>query len=111
MLEIMKNKFIKKIPFLKNDFSRILLTETLPYEVPVFFSNDYFYERVKKQDINKFDVEIKKVFFEFQKYTIPYNYEIIKDSSSKRVLSIMHPAIQLRFPNFYKRYHALIVNL
>lgn len=107
----MKNKFIKRIPFLKNDFSRILLTETLPYEVPVFFSNDHFYERVKRRDIDNFDSEIRKVFFEFPKYTIPYNYEIIKDSSSKRVLSVMHPAIQLRYPNFYKRYHALIVSL
>lgn len=41
------SKKIKKIPFRRNDDLRVLLTEVLPYEVPLPFSNVGFYKRLR----------------------------------------------------------------
>ena len=41
-----------KLRINKGDFNRVLLTETTPYEVPVTFNNDGFYEHVRSNDEN-----------------------------------------------------------
>jgi hypothetical protein len=105
------NKNIKKILFKKSDHSRILLTEVLPYELPIFFSNDSFYSRIADGTCAKLDNDIQRCFFNSKAYTLPYNYEIIKSDTSARLLSIMHPAIQLRYVPIYKKYESLILHL
>lgn len=37
----MKKNLIKR-----NDYNRVLITETLPFETPIIFSNDGLYEQV-----------------------------------------------------------------
>lgn len=105
------NKNIKKIPHKNSDYNRILLTEVLPYELPIFFSNDSFYIRVTDGTCSKLDHEIQRCFFQSKAYTLPYNYEVIKSDTSARLLSIMHPSIQLRYIPIYKKYDSLILHL
>lgn len=105
------SKSYKKINFRKSDFYRVLLTDTLPYEVPLPFSNDGFYTRIKKNSINRLADDIRKPFFELESFTIPYNYKIRKDADSDRSLSVVHPATQRRFCDFYARYDSLIIGL
>jgi len=70
----------------KEDFSRILLTETSSYDVPVTFSNAGFYWHWKKynEGLSFFPEIIKSLFDEkdLTKFTIPLSYKIRKDISS-----------------------------
>jgi len=105
------NKNIKRILYKNSDYHRILLTEVLPYELPIFFSNDSFYTRITDGTYAELDHEIQRCFFQIKAYTLPYNYEIIKSDTSARLLSIMHPAIQLRYVPIYRKYDSLILHL
>ena len=102
----------------KTDYNRVILTEILPYEVPMLFSNEGFYKIISE---NKY----KKYFEIFNKsssnpgqhnlnlrYGIPFNYEIKKDNSDEvRVLSIIHPKFQYEFIELFKNYDFLLINL
>ncbi len=48
---------MSKIKIKKNDLNRVLLTELLPFEVPMLFSNDGFYSNIKKKDLIRFLIE------------------------------------------------------
>lgn len=96
----------------KNDKSRILLTELLPYEVPILFSNEGFYSYFQQKDKSNPPQLIKKILEANEKdYKIPYSFDIKKGNDSKRTLSLIHPAIQLRFIEFYQKYDSLIIHL
>ncbi|UPT57536.1 antiviral reverse transcriptase Drt3b [Dickeya zeae] len=101
-----KNKINKK------DFFRVLVTETIPYETPIIYSNDGFYK-------NCIDVKnnvIENDIFDFliigmkrkKNYTIPYQYKIRKNENEYRKLSILHPISQIEIKDFYKKYSGLI---
>lgn len=108
-----------KIKIDKYDYLRVMLTETLPYEVPITFLNEgmYFYLKTLDKRDARISNEKKSVdafisiFFEYKDYTKPYNYRITKNSKSKRLLSVPHPAIQKRITNFYQEYDSLITEL
>ncbi|MBV2129141.1 antiviral reverse transcriptase Drt3b [Arsukibacterium indicum] len=95
----------------KNDIHRVILTEVLPYETPMTFLNEglYFYllNKPKKEYVKSFIDS----FFYYQSYTQPYNYRINKNSSSKRLLSLVHPAIQVKICSLYNDYDQLITEL
>ncbi|WP_108126319.1 antiviral reverse transcriptase Drt3b [Saccharospirillum mangrovi] len=99
---------IKKVR--RSDTNRILLTETLPYEVPILFSNDNFYLLVKNGKLNKqhscFSSIVKS-----KHETQPYNYKIKKNIDSSRTISIPHPSIQYQFIDFYESYDSIITSL
>ena len=99
-----------KITVEKNDYSRILLTETLPYEVPIFFSNERLYQ-FSKAEKKLFPPLIKRIFSDSYEYTISFDYQIIQGAAKLRNLSVVHPALQLQFPNFYRDYESLILSL
>lgn len=91
----------------KNDITRILLTELLPYEVPMLFSNDGFYNIVKSGKHEHYLAKIHR-----QKYGIPFNYEIAKSNDSDtRTLSVIHPFNQYNFIEFYKKYDSIMLHL
>ena len=80
---------MSKVRIDKNDINRVLLTELLPYEVPMLFSNDGFYEIVKKNKHTHFFEKLKQSQY---KYSIPFNYDIAKSNEGDtRCLSIIHP--------------------
>ncbi|EPJ5335180.1 MULTISPECIES: antiviral reverse transcriptase Drt3b [Enterobacter cloacae complex] len=92
----------------KNNYNRILLTELLPYEIPVILNNEGFYN--KKDTIFN---QSKMLCFLFQegRETYPLNYKIIKIGSDTRTLYLMHPSNQKDFVAFYKKYSSLICHL
>ncbi len=99
---------MSKIKVNKRDKNRILLTEVLPYEVPICFSNEGFYKVIRENPNmpNLIETILKK-----QEVSIPFNYKIRKSNNSFRTLSIMHPSNQLKIVNFYEDYAYLITHL
>ena len=88
---------------------RPLLTETLPYELPVIFGNDrLYYSRCRSVDSLAKPL-LEKIFLGTRGYTIPYNYSIRKDSDRTTQLSLVHPSIQLEFCELYERHEASIL--
>ncbi len=95
-------------PIVKNKY-RALLTEMLPYEIPLLLDNSGFY-------YNMLDEKLRAIFnhqFSFSNtWTIPFNYTIKKNGGIKsRLLSIMHPKIQLDFVDLYEHYELLMIHL
>ncbi len=78
---------------------RVLLTEVLPYEAPLVFSNFSFYRWA-----NDCDFAYPHNFFNLN-VTIPFNYKIRREGKNKsRTLSIIHPQQQLDIAEFYDNY-------
>ncbi|TYQ03526.1 UNVERIFIED_ORG: reverse transcriptase (RNA-dependent DNA polymerase) [Zoogloea ramigera] len=102
---------VKRIKFRRSDFNRAILTDTLPYEVPLLFSNEGYYERVSEGTEGRVSTASLIEFFSEENTTIAYTYRIKKDAFSSRTLSVMHPAIQKKAASFYKQYSHLLIGL
>lgn len=107
---------MSKIKIDKNDYFRVILSDTLPYEVPINFLNEGFYLHLKNKNSNasKLDqitIDFLDNFLNYIGSTKPYNYRIHKNSKSKRLLSVPHPSIQTQIARFYKSYDSLITEL
>ena len=88
---------------------RPLLTETLPYELPVIFGNDRLYYS-KCRDVDPLAQPLlNKIFTPSRNYTVPYNYSIRKDSDRTTELSLVHPSIQLEFCEFYEKHESSLL--
>lgn len=108
---------MKKINKIKrSDYNRILITETLPYETPVIFSNDGLYDRVANIETAN---SVQKTFLKALVYgeglskvhsTIPYRYKIKKNSTEFRRLALLHPMSQWKIKCFYEKYEKLILH-
>lgn len=100
---------MSKVKIKKDDANRILLTEILPYEVPMLFSNDGYYSIISANNHTYFVDKLKRLK---ERYGIPFNYEIAKSNNSDtRCLSIIHPLNQLPFIDFYQKYDSVIIHL
>ncbi|AWF82008.1 hypothetical protein BTJ40_14880 [Microbulbifer sp. A4B17] len=104
-----------KVKINKKDRFRPLITETTPYETPLIFSNDGFYENIKVADKGdcSFHKDIVLAFFEgdcSRASTQPYMYKINKSSESLRTLSLVHPISQKAYSDFYIQYDRLILH-
>lgn len=94
----------------KDDKARILLTELLPYEVPMLFSNEGFYSIITNKKYDKFFDKIKNL--SGVNYGIPFNYEIRKSiEGDTRTLSVIHPYCQFNFIELYEKYDLLMLHL
>lgn len=104
-----------KIKINKDDKARILLTELLPYEVPMLFSNEGFYKLVSNGKYNTFFdriLQLSKAGGDGRKYGIPFNYEIRKNiEGDTRTLSVIHPYCQYYFIDLYEKYDSLMLHL
>lgn len=100
----MHNVKIRKLRY------RPLLTETLPYEVPVIFSNDLFFSSLVGE-IHSAAVrnEHNKILQLGETATRPYAYSIRKDGSGLTDLGIIHPLSQLKVSSFYDQYAQTIL--
>lgn len=83
---------------------RPLLTETLPYELPVIFGNEKFYFRKCRHPDNDISSFVSNLMKAPKLPTIPYNYAIRKDGTRTTELSIVHPLVQIEFCELYARY-------
>ena len=104
-----------KVKINKDDKARILLTELLPYEVPMLFSNEGFYSVIINNKYSKFFDRIlmlSRAAGDKRKYGIPFNYEIRKNiEGGTRTLSVIHPYNQIYFIELYEKYDSLMLHL
>ena len=104
-----------KVKINKDDKARILLTELLPYEVPLLFSNEGFYKLVSNGKYSTFFdriIQLSKAGGDGRKYGIPFNYEIRKNiEGDTRTLSVIHPYCQFYFIELYEKYDSLMLHL
>jgi hypothetical protein len=94
----------------KEDKTRVILTELLPYEVPMLFSNEGFYNILKNNNLQYFIAKIDDIYK--IEYALPFNYEIKKNiTGDTRLLSVIHPFIQLKFIELFQDYDSLMLHL
>ncbi len=93
-----------------NNAYRVLLTEVLPYELPLMLDNEGFYLNMQDEDLqNIFNETFKR---KLKGWTIPFNYSIRKYGEDKsRKLSLMHPFSQLKCTEFYTKYDYYMLSL
>lgn len=93
-----------------NDKLRTLLTDVLPYELPLWFSNFTMYQRFSTPSHAKVYKNISGLDFDSKTGVyIPLNYLISRGGDkSPRAISIMHPVAQLKVCDFYNDYDDLI---
>ena len=74
-----------------NDKYRTLLTEVLPYELPLWFNNFNMYQRLKNSnDLDAYSTISGLDYKQHRPIYIPLNYQISRGSnSSLRTISIM----------------------
>ncbi len=129
----------KKLRYKKE---RVLLSDTMPYELPLIFSNRGFYRFLVKNSIEmdedktllwnttmpdgafellklimgmrkstkKADGKLKGGGNEFIMQSQPFNYKIVHKPTKPRVLSLIHPANQIRVVAFYEKYRSMILH-
>lgn len=81
---------------------RALLTDTLPYEVPVIFSNDRLHAGLSSSSPPEIVILLDRIRRTDTSYTVPYNYGITKNRDRRTVLSIVHPLMQQQMAKFYE---------
>ena len=92
------------------DKYRALLTDVLPYELPIWFDNSCFYKLCRNNDFQSKHQNIELlVKLKKERTYIPLEYKISRGSgSSPRSLAIMHPFMQLEVCDFYEEHNNLI---
>ncbi len=131
----MKNHKRKSVPHAKE---RAILSDVLPYEVPIIFSNRYFYKFLVENKIyyeadnihfsNKYIDddrkaynELLKLLFNLSTITVgnsstsidtkntPFTYKIAHKEEDFRELTVIHPANQISLIDFYNTYKEIII--
>ncbi|MES2798674.1 MAG: antiviral reverse transcriptase Drt3b [Bacteroidota bacterium] len=103
-----------RIKINKEDKSRVILTELLPYEVPMLFSNEGFYNIIKNGELDYFEAKLKGTKYKEwnEQFTLPFNYDIKKNIiGDTRTLSVIHPFTQKRYINLFEHYDSLMLHL
>ncbi len=107
----------KKLAFVDlSDKYRPLLTDVLPYETTLIFSNDGFHSLIKDLSSNKQVFEkLNSIIYKIEKdnnfFFIPYSFSIIRKDTKKRKLSLPHPLSQLDLCELYEEYSDYIIYL
>lgn len=124
----------KRKKYIQYPKERAILSDVLPYEIPITFSNRYFYrflvenkieldgEIIKfvtnftDDDLIAFKEILKTLFhhefdnskdYKFRK--IPFSYRISHKEKDFRELALIHPINQLKLIKFYEDYKELIL--
>jgi len=127
----------KKLKSIKFKKERVILSDILPYEIPITFSNRHLYDFIVRnkikveedklialnadltnQEIIKLMFGIKQVkpfingkinFEKEHRDSIPFGYRIVHKINDYRELSIIHPKNQIGLIEFYDKYKDLIL--
>jgi len=95
----------------KRDPNRVLLTEVLPYEVPLWFTNEFFYDECARHRHEDLSTPLGCLLSIVGKVDrVPYVYWVIRDEGSTRELAVMHPSAQLDVVRFYAKNDELILH-
>lgn len=100
----------------RGDYTRVLLTETLPFETPVVFSNDGLYKQINdlaSASALRQNLLSALIFGEGEgpkaKPTVPHIFKIKKNSTEFRRLALIHPRSQWIIKEFYQKFETLIL--
>lgn len=105
----MRKRVVVKGNVRRSDYMRAVLTDTLPEEVPIIFSNDGFYRNFHSPLTSAGAIRFVNTLLTPSKaYTKPYRYSVLRDAVSARGLSLVHPSAQASVAKFYSRYDSLI---
>ncbi|HIF9079924.1 TPA: antiviral reverse transcriptase Drt3b [Photobacterium damselae] len=99
----MRNKVVDK-----DNYIRAVVTDTLPFDTPMIFSNDGYYLNLIETKSEIFKKIVKNLITNNTDSTKPFQYTIRKDADSTRKLSLIHPSSQYRMAKFYHEYAELI---
>lgn len=130
----MKRKRIK----LRYKRERVLFSDVLPYELPLTFTNRFFYRFLVKNGVScdlegkvkwgdglstgtqqiislLFGIDMKTVTTATTgrstlKSTIPFFYQVKHKEGKYRELAVIHPADQVKMVSFYEKYKGLILH-
>lgn len=95
-----------------NNKYRVLLTEVLPYELPLMLNNDAFYENMQDESLRKAFLDVFNGIVKSGTWTIPFDYDIRRIGGERsRKLSLMHPMTQLDCVEHYAKYDDYMINL
>lgn len=109
----------KKLPILYPK-QRTVLSDVLPYEAPLTFSNRYFYRYLIKREhaqqsedfrtkhVKAF-AEIESILFAVDARTSPFCFVINHKKTDFRTLNVIHPSNQVKVLDFYEKYKSLII--
>lgn len=90
---------------------RAVLTETLPYELPLGFTNDNLF--LSELKIDNLDPQQRKAVnllrHENSDFTKPFLYKVNRSLRSRNTLAIIHPAHQLKIAKFLSDFENTIV--
>ena len=103
---------MKQVNDLNNKY-RVLLTEVLPYELPLVLNNESFYENLQDDNLRNLFVGVfNNIITNKERWTIPFDYNVRRVGGEKsRKLSLMHPFTQLDCVNHYEKYDEYMLNL
>jgi hypothetical protein len=100
----------------KGDYNRVLLAETAPIDVPVIFSNNWFYEHVSAlesdsiSDIKKQIIENLFICKNPDKDFVPLKYSILKSKGGVRHIGLLHPGSQTQAVELYRLFADRVIN-
>ncbi|GAB3528739.1 antiviral reverse transcriptase Drt3b [Photobacterium alginatilyticum] len=91
-----------------DNYLRALVTDTVPFETPLIFSNDGLYLNSLKFEQSCINELYSYLILNNKKPTLPFNYMIRRNNESLRKLSLVHPSSQHRMALFYKNFSDVI---
>lgn len=95
-----------------NNKYRVLLTEVLPYELPLVLNNEAFYENMQDEKLRGLFLSVFNGRVKNGDWTIPFDYNIRRMGGERsRKLSLMHPMTQLDCVEHYAKYDDYMINL
>lgn len=95
-----------------NNKYRVLLTEVLPYELPLVLNNEAFYENMQDEKLRSLFLSVFNGRVKNGDWTIPFDYNIRRMGGERsRKLSLMHPMTQLDCVEYYAKYDDYMINL
>ena len=86
---------------------RALLTDVMPYETPIRFSNWGSYNFLRKKSELEIDPLLKLVFTK-RKFSIPFSFKIKKDLVGTRSLQLVHPNCSESIADLYAKFDTMI---
>ena len=89
---------------------RALIADVLPFEVPLTFTNDFFFASTLPLRCLP---EVARALDALRTpgvYTIPHNYDIVKERGKTLSLSIAHPVAQLRMARLMDDYAETMIS-
>lgn len=95
-----------------NNKYRVLLTEVLPYELPLVLNNEAFYKNMQNESLRKTFFDVFNGIVKSGTWTISFDYDIRRIGGERsRKLSLMHPMTQLDCVEHYAKYDDYMIPL